>query len=226
MVHVQSAGAITNGFSYPTLPKRPVKPSYGSIRDTHCFLTANTASIKSPRCRGQNGHLGLVLMTTQYSLVSQVPSVRLTDPSRTPNIPAWKNPSEDKALLCKHAKQRQQYDEYRNVDAALRNQLLKALGYTYLSPLKNAFMGYSRATTLQLLSQLYAHYVRISATDLSNNDKKLGEAYNTDDPLESLYTRLNECVDYTTAAGDLITEGQFVRIAYGLVAEMAQFQED
>ena len=50
----------------------------------------------------------------------------------------------------------------------------------------------------------------ILATDLAKNDKKLREAYNPDDPLKSLYTRLNECVDYTTVAGDPITEGKVV----------------
>ena len=66
----------------------------------------------------------------------------------------------------------------------------------------------------------------ILATDLAKNDKKLREAYNPDDPLKSLYTRLNECVDYTTVAGDPITEGQVVCIAYSLVAGKSQFQED
>ena len=87
-------------------------------------------------------------------------------------------------------------------------------------------MGYSGATMLQLLSNLYNNYARILATDLVKNDKKLREPYNPDKPLNSLYTRLNKCVDYTTAAGKPIFEGQVVRISYGFVAETGQFQED
>ena len=97
---------------------------------------------------------------------------------------------------------------------------------TYLSPLKNAFTGYSRATTLSLISHLYVHYAQISATELAKNDMNLWETYNSDEPLEILHTRLNGCVDYTTAVGEPITEGQVVRISYGLVAETGQFQED
>ena len=37
--------------------------------------------------------------------------------------------------------------------------------------------------------------------DLVENDKKLREAYNPDETPKSLYTSLNECVDYATAAG-------------------------
>ena len=78
---------------------------------------------------------------------------------------------------------------------------------------------------LTLLSHIYAHYARISATYLAENDRKLWETYNPDEPLKILYTRLNECVDYSTATGEPITEGQVVCIAYGLVAETGQFQE-
>ena len=38
--------------------------------------------------------------------------------------------------------------------------------------------------------------------------------------------RLKEYVDYATAAGDSVTEIQFVRIAYSLVVDTGQFQED
>ena len=38
--------------------------------------------------------------------------------------------------------------------------------------------------------------------------------------------RLNDCVDYTTAAGDHVIEVNLVQIAYGLVAETGQVQED
>ena len=120
MVHAQLVDAITNKFPSPTLPKQPGKLSYVSIRDTHCLLTANTESIESPYGRGQNGHLGLVLTTTQYTLISQYPFICLTNPGRTPHILTWTTPFNEKALLREHAKQRRQYDKCRNVDAPSR----------------------------------------------------------------------------------------------------------
>ena len=64
------------------------------------------------------------------------------------------------------------------------------------------------------------------ATNLAENNKKLREPCNPDETLKSLYTRLNECMDYATAASDPITEVQAVRIAYGIVAETGKLQED
>ena len=106
MEQAKSVDAIANGFPYPTLHNQPGKPSYVPIKDTHRLLTANVASIKSPCVWGQNSHLRLVLTTTQYPLVSQVPFVRLTNPGHTSNILVWINPFDKKALLRKHAKQR------------------------------------------------------------------------------------------------------------------------
>ena len=63
------------------------------------------------------------------------------------------------------------------------------------------------------------------ATDLAENDTKLREAFNFDEPLKILYARLNECVEYPTTANDSVTEGQIVCIAYGLIVETGQFQE-
>ena len=110
MAHTQSVETITDGLPSPTLPKHPGKPIYGSIQYTHRILTANAASIKSPRGGGQNGHIGIVLTTTQYALVSRDPFIRPTNPGRTPHIPEWTTPSNKKALLHENAKQRQQYN--------------------------------------------------------------------------------------------------------------------
>ena len=80
-------------------------------------------------------------------------------------------------------------------------------------------------TTLQLIVQLYTHYVHISTRDLAANDAKLRELFNPAKPLKSLYTRLNDLVNYTAVAGETITNEQVIQITYGLVAETGQFQE-
>ena len=61
------------------------------------------ASIDSPHNGGQNGHRGLVLTTTQYTLVYRDLFIRPTNPCCTPHILAWTNPFDNKALLREHA---------------------------------------------------------------------------------------------------------------------------
>ena len=103
MSHTLLVDAINNGFPSPSLSKKTGKPDYASIQDMRRLLTTNTAPIESPRGGVQNGHLGLALTSTQYARVSQVPFVRLTDPGRTPTIPALTTPFDEKAILHEQA---------------------------------------------------------------------------------------------------------------------------
>ena len=122
-----------------------------------------------------------------------------------PTIPASTTPFYEKALILYHNEQNQQYKKCCTVDTALNNQLLTAFEYTYRLPLKKSFTGYSGANTPSLLRHLYGNYARILATDFTDNENNLRELCNPDEPLKSLYTRLNECIDYATVAGEPIT---------------------
>ena len=141
MVHALSVGAIIDRFLSPTLLKQPGKPDHASIREIHGLLTSNAGSTKSPHGGGQNGHLGHILMTTQYALVVQVPFVRLTNPSQTFIILAWTYPFVEKRLIREHVGQLRQYNKCRNINSALCNQLLTAFEDICLSPLKHVFTG-------------------------------------------------------------------------------------
>ena len=63
-------------------------------------------------------------------------------------------------------------------------------------------------------------------TDTVANDERLQASYNSEDPLEILIKRLNECVEFATAASKPVSETQLVRISYGLVTETGQYPED
>ena len=146
-----------------------------------------------------------------------VPFVRPTETGQTPTIPVWTPPFYKKKLIWEHVKQCHQYNECQNIDSALRNQLMTEFEDTYLSPLKHPFTGYFAIKMLQLILHLYDQYARISTIYLAANYANLREPFNPSNPLESLYMRLNECIDCATAAGEPITEGQVVRIAYAII---------
>ena len=70
---------------------------------------------------------------------------------------------------------------------------------------------------------MYTYYSCISATDMAANNEKLILSYNTEDPLNSIIKRLNECKYFAAAEGEPVTETQIVRISYGLVYETGQY---
>ena len=78
---------------------------------------------------------------------------------------------------------------------------------------------------MDLITHLYNHYTHISPSDMVENDERLRASYNTKEPPEILITRLNECTDFTTAAGEPVSETQLVRITYKLVADTGTYPE-
>ena len=210
MAHTLSVNTIITGFPYPSLPNHPGKPDCTAIKYTHSLLTKNSLSIESPLGRGKNGHLGLVLMETQFELVRPVPFVLTTNPDRTPTILAWTSPFNDNKILREIKEHCHKYKKCQTMDSALCNQLLTVFGKTYFYPLNHALKGYSTITKLQLIGHLYGHYARISATNLTENEPKLWELYNPDKQLKIIYTSINKCVKYSMAVGKPITEVQLV----------------
>ena len=97
------------------------------------------------------------------------------------------------------------YDECRTIDTALKNQPVSSFSDPYLSKLKNVYTGYATKSTMELITHLYKNYNRISATDITENNKRIRATYNAEEPLESLVESLNECADFVTAASELVS---------------------
>ena len=76
--------------------------------------------------------------------------------------------------------------------------------------------------TLDLIQNLYTHYTRISSTDMLADDERLQPHCNTEEPLEGLIERLNECAEFAAKASELVSETQLLHVAYRLVAETGQ----
>ena len=77
------------------------------------------------------------------------------------------------------------------VDIALHHQLLQVSYDTYVSSLNHAFTGYYYTPKIGLIGHLYVDYAKISAIDLTSNNSRPQELFNTDKLLKILCMRLN-----------------------------------
>ena len=171
------------GFPTPSLPKHFVKPYYAATKETHKLLTENAACVEFNLGRGQNGYLGLILLTKKYARVSGTACVFPSDPVQTAHVPACTAPTEEKRVLSEHTKQIRMYDEYRNVDTALKNQLIAVSDDPYLSTLKNGYTGYATRSTMDLITHFYKNYASIYPLEMVANDEILRASYNSEEPL-------------------------------------------
>ena len=79
------------------------------------------------------------------------------------------------------------------------------------------------AWSLDTRTHRYKNYIRISATDMAENDKNIKLPYNAEKPLNILIEILNKYADFAVSAGETLMDTQLVCIAYCLVAETGHY---
>ena len=75
------------------------------------------------------------------------------------------------------------YDEYRTVNASLKNQMLAVFDKLYLATFKNGYTEYSTRSTMDLLTHIYKKYTCIFSSYMAANDERLRALYNAEEPL-------------------------------------------
>ena len=79
---------------------------------------------------------------------------------------------------------------------------------------------------MDLITHLYNNYSHIFPSYMAANDEGLQAFYNAEEPLKSSIERLNQCADFSTAAGEPVSDTQLVHITYRLEADTGQYPED
>lgn len=92
--------------------------------------------------------------------------------------------------------------------------------------MKDQYVLYANTSTLALLNHLYANYSNITAKDLVDNLNKMNEQYDVNLSIETLFTRLEDCVDFAQAGGTPITTEQVVTSALNAIQRTGVFAED
>ena len=77
---------INNNFEFKTLHKIDDIPTYEDLIKIKNQLMANANKVPTDLGGGTNGHLGLVLSTAEYSLISQIPYDKAQHPGPLPPI--------------------------------------------------------------------------------------------------------------------------------------------
>ena len=126
-------------------------------------------------------------------------------------------------LRHSHQIQLDLFNEYSNIDKALKKILLGAIDEIYIHFLRNKYLGYQNHTTQDILNHMYTTYANISSTDLRNNDKVMKTAYNTNQSIEVLIEYIENAVEFAVDASTPYTAKQVVNIAYQLVYETGMF---
>jgi hypothetical protein len=69
----------------------------------------------------------------------------------------------------------------------------------YLNVLNNNMVGFSNITARAMLDHLFMTYGNITTVDLENNFEHMRRAWDPQQPVESLFKKIQDCADYSEA---------------------------
>jgi hypothetical protein len=190
---------IINGFTNPMLPKIDHEPTSEDIQVTTHLLNANTISILSMAGGGSRGHLGIIMTQVEYATISTSPWVEPYNPNAVPIIPPGTTAVDAAQIARMHAECRRIYTNRINVDQALKKIILEAYDNMYTSQLEDYLLQYANRSALEILMHLKQTYGLINPTQLAENYNKMTAPINFQDPIETLFKKIEDGVRYANA---------------------------
>ena len=220
-----SVESLIESFPHPNIPPIQGQPTYESITDVTRLLNANTASVHTDLGGGSLGHLILTVPPTVLATLSATPFLVPNNPGPLPIIPNGSTAPETNTITRAHREGLRGWREYINVDAALKQQLIKAVNPLYLRTLQHRHTGFSAQTTRNLIEHLLTSYGNITPNDLASNDAIFRKAYDPNQPIETFYSQIEDAMDYADAGRSAYTAAQVVTNAYSLIFSTGMFPE-
>ena len=190
---------IVESFPHPTVTPIVGQPSYEMIAEIQLKLNTNAASIYS-HCG--NGRLGLFLLTVKPT-VYNTQSTEMFDPptkhGQNPTIPTSSTGLQIADIRRWHKDQFDECQKYQQMDRTPKMILIASKNEAYIRALRDKYIDYANVTTLQMLTNLYNYYARISQFDLKENDKRFKQQWDPNQPFEVLIDQIKDAIDYAVA---------------------------
>jgi hypothetical protein len=202
----------------------PTRPTIVQLRDC---VYANATQIPSSLGGGNQGYLGAVLPAAEYALIpNTVPFVTPVNPGNVLAIALAGTAMAIADQLRTHEEQTRQWNEFTAVMQALRKLIVDCVEDKYIVSLKHKYSRYNAIHPTTLLTHLFDNYGQLTPEELSANDERMSEPWNTTDPFEVLAERMQECVDLASEAGAPIPEATLLNRTVRLVAKTGEFTEE
>jgi hypothetical protein len=208
---------IINGFPKPGLPKIDNEPTFEDIQVETRLLNANAISVPSMAGGGAHGHLGIIMTQVEYAAISASPWVKPYNPNAITIIPPGINAVDAAQFSGMHDECRRTYTNIINVDQELKQIMLEAYGNMYASQLEDYLLQYANHSALEILMFLKQTYGFINPTQLAENYNKMTAPINFQDPIETLFKKIEDGVRYANPGMQPYMEAQYVNIAFLLI---------
>jgi hypothetical protein len=106
------------------------------------------------------------------------------------------------------------FKTYNTVQSALKKQIITVIEPMYIEILNDDLVGFANTTSRDMLDHLFLSYGRITAVDIEQNFENMRKAWDPQQPVETLFKQIQDCVDFAEAGGVAIGAAQKLSSAY------------
>jgi hypothetical protein len=117
------------------------------------------------------------------------------------------------------------YRTYHNVDKAFKKLIIEAFEEQLLNALSDKVVGYANHKSLDLLTHLPTYYSMIAPTELTQNYERLNKLYQPNQPIESLFQKIQDAREFAIAGRKPYGDTMIVNAAYTLVLNTCLFPD-
>ena len=207
-------------------PKLRANQTTKALKPSKDQLKANATSIPTTLGGGNHGYLGLILSPAAYATIAANQFIKPIYPGQHPNVPAGTNAANTSTIACRDTEDLRQWREFKNVNTALKKQLLSALDDIYVRTLKDRHVGYMNQSIRTSLTHLFNNYGNITPLELEDNNTKMRATWDPNSPFDCLIKKIEDGQDYADNGSQPYTAELLLRIAYTLVFKTGLYFED
>jgi hypothetical protein len=117
----------------------------------------------------------------------------------------------------------QTHRTYTSVQQALEKQIISVFEPMYVDVLNDEMVGFANISTRTMLDHLFTTYGNIIAVDLENNFEHMRQAWDPQQPVESLFKQIQDYADYSETGGVLIGHPQKINVGYAKIFATGHF---
>ena len=212
-------------FPHSTFPKIEGEPTYEKIKQIHKLAAENAASVETTRGGGRHGYLALVLDNNTYLTLTGTAFMPPANPGPVPVIAGNTRTAQVAAQENAHKEHLREYKEYIKVGKALLQLTTQAFQPKYLRHLYNQYVGYNNTTVLMVFQHLFRTCGNITELELIENEQKLKTPWNQDEPIETIFHQVEECVEFAQHGNAPFSNAQVLNAAYCIMAQAKIFKD-
>jgi hypothetical protein len=219
---------VMASFPRPVIPTVQGEPDYQTIHATRKFLQANSRTIDTHLGGGTLGHLRLIISDASYAMIAPTKDdgpTLWTIPQAPRRAPANTDGTAAQISAARHIWEEdvQTYRTCTSVQQVLKKQIISVFEPMYLDILNDNMVGYANISARDMLDHLFEIYGNITAVDLEINFEHMRRAWDPQQPVESLFKKIQDCADYSEAGGVLIGHPQQINVGYAKIFATGHF---